>query len=59
MQSVAITTNVQVWFQTVHGEVYMLHIRVIKFIYQLLGTPVSSINKADIHYITEILLKVA
>ena len=50
----------------VHGEVYSLQQYVIKVVSDLRqvgafspGTPVSSINKTDRHYITKILLKVA
>ena len=45
-----------------HGEVYSIQHYVIKCVSHLRhvsGTPVSSTNKTDRHYITEILLKVA
>ena len=49
-----------------NGEVYSIQYYVIKFVSNLrqdglffLGTPVSSTNKIDSHYITEISLKVA
>ena len=50
---------------SVHGEVYSIQHYVIKFVSDLRqfggfspGTPVSSTDKTDRHYITEILLKV-
>jgi hypothetical protein len=65
MQSVPITTNV-VSTNPVHGVVYSKQHYVIKFVSDLRqvggffpGNPVSSTNKTDRHYITEILLKVA
>jgi hypothetical protein len=64
MQSVPITTKV-VSFSSARGEVYSIQHYVIKFVHDLQqvcdfppGTPVSSTNKADRHYMTEILLKV-
>ena len=60
-----ITTKV-VSSNPAHGEVYFIQHYVIKFISDLRqvspGSPVSSTNKTDrhdIHFVTEILLKVA
>ena len=73
MQSVPITTKVFFFFFVVvslnlaHGEVYLIQYYVIYLSVTCIaaglwfspGTPVSSTNKIDCHYITEILLKVA
>jgi hypothetical protein len=61
VQSVPIITKVMS-SNPVHREVYSIQHYVIKFFSNLWfssGTPVSSINKADRHDITEILLTVA
>ena len=64
VQSVSITTKV-VSSYPVHGEVYSIQhyvIRVVCYLWQVggfLGYTISSTNKTDRHYITEILLKVA
>ena len=65
MQSVLITTNI-VSSNTAHGEVYLIHHYVIKFVSDsrqisgyLRNLPFSSINKTDRHDIIEILLNVA
>jgi hypothetical protein len=62
---VPITTKV-VKSNSAHGKVYWIQHYVIKFVSDLRQvsgffglTPVSSTNKTDRHYITEILLKVA
>ena len=55
-----LTTKV-VSLNPVHGEVYSIQHYVIQFVSDLRispGTLVSSINKTDLHDITEILLKV-
>ena len=65
VQSVNVTTNA-VSSNPVHGEVYSMQ-HVCDKVHQLLvtgrwfspDTLVSSTNKTDCHYITEILLKVA
>ena len=64
MQSVPIITKV-VSSNPTHGEVYLIQHYVIKYVSDLrqvggflLGTPVSSTNKADCHDIAELLLKV-
>ena len=59
MLSEPITTKV-VSSNPVYGEVYSIQHYLIKFVsdlQQTSGTPVSSINKTDHHYISEILLK--
>ena len=58
MQSVPITTKVMS-LNPAHGEVYSIQLYVIKFVSDLIGTPVSSTNKTDRHDITEIFLKLA
>ena len=64
-QSVAITTKDES-SNTADGAVYSIQYYVIKFVSALVtgrwfspGTPISSTNKTECHYITEILLKVA
>jgi hypothetical protein len=65
MQSVSITSVTKVVSSNpVHGEVYSIQHYMIKFVSETRrwfsqGTSVSSTNKTDCHYITEILLKVA
>jgi hypothetical protein len=61
---VPITTKV-VSSNLAHGKMYLMQHFVIKFVSDLrqaggfsLGTPVSSTNKTDHHYITKMLLKV-
>jgi hypothetical protein len=64
VQSVA-TTAKAMSLNPVHGEVYLMQHYVIKFVNDFStgpwfsqSTQVSSTNKTDHHYITEILLKV-
>ena len=58
MQSVSITTNIES-LNPVHGDMYSIQHYVIKFLNDLLGTPISFTYKTDRHDITDILLKVA
>ena len=57
MQLVSITTKIES-LNPVHGDMYSIQHYVIKFLNDLLGTPISFTYKTDRHDITDILLKV-